>query len=138
LDVVHADHATIKAMASGNPLVEKRVKLQLELQRYQALERVYHNRREEARHEVDQAMADIAVLEREPDKTAESEPLRAQLLEKIAGYRATLAEPFEYSATIQRLQQELAQVEKEIEVMNRPERKRSAVGRLWRRFFGGN
>lgn len=138
LDVVHADYATIKAMASGNPLVEKRVKLQLELQRYQALERVYHNRREEARHEVDQAMADIAVLEREPDKTAESEPLRAQLLEKIAGYRTTLAEPFEYSATIQRLQQELAQVEKEIEVMNRPERKRSAVGRLWRRFFGGN
>lgn len=136
LDVVHVDYATIKAMASGNPLVERRVKLQLDIQRYQALERVYNNRREEAQKGIDQALADIALIGREAVKTDEHQATREELQEKITEYRAALAEPFEYAITLKNLKQELEQVEREIEIMNQPERKKkSLTGRIISSFF---
>jgi hypothetical protein len=135
IDVVHVDYATIKAMASGNPIAEKRVKLQLDLQRYQALERVHQGRREEAEKGLDQALSELALIEHEANKDAETITTQAELANRIAQHRATLAEPFEYSQTLKELQEELKKVEREIELSNQLPSKPGIAGRWLRKLF---
>lgn len=135
IDVVHIDYATIKAMASGNPMAEKRVKLQLDLQRYQALERVHQVRREEAQKGLDQALSELTLIEREAIKDAEMTASKAELANRIAQYRTTLSEPFEYSQTLKELQEELKKVEREIELSNQLPHKRGIAGKLLRKLF---
>ncbi|GIK42124.1 MAG: hypothetical protein BroJett011_59570 [Chloroflexota bacterium] len=138
IDVVHTDYATIKAMASGNPLVEQRVKLQLEIQRSQGLERVHQKQQDEARTNLDQILAEIALIDREAVKTPELLAERAELIKQSMEYRATLGEPFQYSQQLKDLQDELQKLEREIEISNRPQRKKSSLPvRLLRRIFGG-
>jgi len=137
IDLVHVDYATVKAMASGNPIVEKRVKLQLELQRYQALERVYENRRSEAQRALDRAQSELALIQHEPVKDAGLLAAKADLTNQVAEHQAILAQPFEYGQKLKALQAELQKVEQEIEVSNQHPRKRKGrTGKLLRRLFG--
>jgi hypothetical protein len=122
-------------MASGNPMAEKRVKLQLDLQRYQALERVHQGRREEAQKGLDQALSELALIEREANKDAETIATQAELASRIAQHRATLSEPFEYSQTLKELQEELKKVEREIELSNQLPSKRGIAGKWLRKLF---
>lgn len=106
-----ASYAEIKAMAANNPLVKRRTELQLDLQKYRSLERVYNGRRFEAQQALVRTQAALSSL-----VVREQTEARAQLGE----YRAILAQPFEYADRVGTIQAELNQIENEIAAMNRP------------------
>jgi hypothetical protein len=56
---VQLDYAEIKAIASGNPIVMERTKLQSELQRLQGLQRVYQSERFEAQQGLELARQEM-------------------------------------------------------------------------------
>ena len=130
IDAVHFDYGVVKALASNNPVVMERVKLQTELQRYQALQRVYQSRRFEAQQALDIAQQELASL-RQNDPASERIP---ELTEEIAQHRTTLRQPFEYEQKIVEVQAALGQVELEIARLNRPVRRKR--GGLLARLFG--
>lgn len=135
IDAIHPDFANTKALASGDPTVQKRVELQLEIQKLQTLEQNWFKRRAEAQQKLDQARAESRLLA----ETAESQPARQELSQRVEEHQSTLAEPFRHADRLAELKQELRQVELQITRMNRSPRsskKGGAVGRLLRSLFG--
>lgn len=130
IDAVHFDYGVVKALASNNPIVMERVRLQTELQRYQALQRVYQSRRFEAQQALDIAQQELASL-RQNDPASERIP---ELTEEIAQHRTTLRQPFEYEQKLVEVHAALGQVELEIARLNRPVRRKR--GGLIARLFG--
>lgn len=124
---VPLDYAEIKAIASGNPIVMERTRLQADLQRYQALQRVDQRQRFEAQQALEMTLPELASLQQN-DPTSEHIP---ELTEAMAGYRAILRQPFEYEQKIVEIQAELGRIEREIARLNRPPaRRRGLLDRL--------
>lgn len=128
IDGIHADYATTKALASGDPTVQKRVELQIEIQRLQTLENNWLKGREEVQKGVDEVRAELTLLEKE-DRTSEQIPvLRQALAQKLEESRAVLAEPFRHTQRLEELKTELRELEAVIAQMNKPSRGRKSGG----------